>query len=406
MKTTTDDKRIAHRGVNKHVQQLTLSRDMKCPRTGEILFKTKDEIREAQFYLRRAWAHTILHIMRDRIGIPARGIQDFSGRTRQSWNMVVNAMYLTPEQSKDREQFGAWKPVTDGFIRNVTETLEGEDRNFRIYTESFVQCWLLGMEVDWNNNHQQRFTINRLGSPVINLSILKVPDYLDAHATDFTMFCHVELSDDTIFAIKSEEDKLPKLLDPFPLLEVNDRFIGEESVWDYVCELERIVFGDPDPVTEEPDPRAVNTFNMWLHTSEHSPKQDEWKMASIKKWTDTGEDYTEQQLREMVDLGLLDQYQAHMLIVEKEKRQSMEEFALGLEEHSDELEIQEQESQILVSNSSGPINPVTLTFEIDPKFLSVDQSGKVEFNVAIKYRHGMKIGHSIEVKGWSQSNRD
>ena len=140
---------------NRHVQWLTLGRDMKCPRTGEVLFKNGQEIREAQFYLRRAWAHTLLHIMREEIGIPWSQIQDFSGRTRQSWLNVVNAMYLSNEQARDREQFGSFRPVTDGFIRRVTETLEAEDRNVRLYTNYFVDAWLLGLEVDWNNNHQQ-----------------------------------------------------------------------------------------------------------------------------------------------------------------------------------------------------------------------------------------------------------
>ena len=431
---------------NKHVQLLTLGRDMKCPRTGEVLFRNGREIREAQFYLRRAWAHTLLHIMKREIGIPWSQIQDFSGRTRQSWINVTNAMYLSPEQALDREQFGSFRPVTNNFIKRVTETLEADDRRFRLYTENFVDAWLLGLETNWNNGHQQRFTRERLGSPERVWGDFPdgqphpIPAHFDAKWTEFSEWCQMELSEDTMFAIKSEVEGNPKLVDCFPLLEVNDDRDGQMFAWEYMIDLERTVFGDPDPDTGKPDERAVLNFNMWLHTSEHSPEEEEWKMADVERWKQEEKEYTKEQIQDMAQLDILDQYQAHVMILELERKELQEHMDASQERDDDEWETQIQETHegydnrpsydeitgkktkdsqssshfLLPQESVKPTNltdvqsvkPVSLTFDIDPKFLSENLNGKVEFRVAIKYKQGLKVGHSIEVKGWTQSDQD
>lgn len=426
---------------NRHVQLLTIGRDMKCPRTGQVLFQTQEEIREAEFYLRRAWAHTILHIVREHEQIPWRNIQDFTGRTRQSWNMVVNAFYLTAEQQRDPETYGRWKPVTDGFIRNVTETLEAEDRKFRLYTEYFVEAWLLGMEVTWNNGHQQRFTRERLGSVELTSDDFLdgqphvMPDFLDAKWTEHSHFCQTELSENTLFSVRREpkgnplNDDPSLLLPDFPLLETNDDAWGQQRVWEYMIELEERIFGDPDPITGEPDKRAVNLHAIWKHTHEESPFVKDQEMADVNKWKES-EECTKEQIQEMMQLDILDEYQGHMMLLKWEKREYQEEEDAAAEEKMDDMESFAKDieddyanrpsrdeilgkekapppptpntSAALVSRTNmQPITPVNLTFDIDPKFLNDEGVGSVNFKVNIKYKQGMKVGHSIEVVGWT-----
>ncbi len=401
---------------NRHVKWLTINRNTKCPRTGEILWKTREELKEAQFHLRRAWAETLLHIMKHEIGISWSKMHEFSGRTRQSWINVTNALWMNEEEREHPEQFGNYRPVTNGFIKNVTNTLEGKWK-YRLYTSTFVDCWLLGLEIDQNNGHQQGFVRNRLETKAITNGW----GPLDVEQTDFSDWAVNNISEPNLFAIRSEGSKMPKLVGAFPLLEVNDDSDGQIFAWEYLLHIEETVFPNVNPKTGEPDIRAVNSHSMWFQTSEHSPLDPERRMADVRKFTEDPHDYTVNQVRDMIEREILDPMQGNEMIQQLERVLKQEEIIADVEAKEDDFdefsedlnqfhddhehrlltEARQREDekptdiQVRKTDATGE-DIISLPFEVHPAFLDETLSGSVEFTVKIKYKEGVKVGHMIE----------
>ena len=427
---------------NRHVKWLTLKMNTLCPITGDKLWNTREELKEAQFFLRRAWAHTLLHIMKEEVDVSWSKMHEFSGRTRQSWINVTNAFWLTEGQRMDSEKYGAYRPVTNGFIKKVSETLEMKWK-YRLYTQAFVDCWMLGLEVDHNNGHQQKFTRDRLGMPELGIEHYpdgqprKMPPFLDAQWTTFSSWAETSVSEEILFAISTpnERGEDVELLDTFPLLEVDDETEGQVRVWEYLLEVENQAFPHlKNAETGEPDPRAVNAHSMWMQMSEFSPLQPEKRMADVKRFQGDGVEYTPNQIRDMVELNLIDAMQGNQMIQQIERQRkfdeevntfeeiqdAQDEWEEDLELHGKEAEQKEShltpiptEPQILKKadlsvetievksqdkdmTEMGFLPTVHLPFEVHPAFLDEKMSGEVEFKVRVKYRNGVKVGHAIE----------
>ena len=420
---------------NRHVKWLTLKMNTVCPITGDKLWTTREELKEAQFFLRRAWAHTLLHIMKEEVDVKWSKMHEFSGRTRQSWINVTNGMWLNEKERSNPADHGNYRPVTNGFIKTVSETLEGH--HFRLYTQAFVECWMLGLEVDWNNGHQQKFTRDRLGFKTLTNGW----GPFGLEQTKFSDRAMEDMSSPTLFAIKdcgASDD--PLLMDTFPLLEVDDETEGQVRVWEYILDCEDAVFHLKDAKTGEPDPRAVNAHSMWFQMSEHSPLTEENRMVDLKRFQSDANEYTVNQVRDMIELNLVDPMQGNQMIQDIERQMRVEEeinkveeiedeiaeFGEDLDQFDEDLKQTEQTLQKSLDLTPVPTEPqilkkadlsvetievksqdkdmtemgflptVHLPFEVHPAFLDEKMSGEVEFKVTVKYRNGVKVGHAIE----------
>jgi len=271
---------------NPHVEELTIGRTAYVK--GMKVTYTREQAHKQQFLLRRMWAITLLANMR-REGFNWEGIRKLTGKTRQTWDNVTTSGFVRYEianmdfRSHETEQStrgrrderdkaiseAEYRPVTNGFIRNVCENIEAE--GYTVWTWSFRRNFDMGLTI-WNNNkkidhlrekHKNQLIQERIGGTkpwklldemsFENGKVITTVESREANSTSKGQF----------FWTRKEE---------FPLLDVQDVQIGEHNCWEYHMDIELTVYGYANAKTGEPDPRATTAFAYWEH--QQQPVED------------------------------------------------------------------------------------------------------------------------------------
>ena len=436
---------------NPHVKWLSIDRPLISPHTGKPHLVNRKERREAQFFLRRAWACSILESMKlmnwDKIN-------KATGRTRNTWKNVTESIYLTRDEhqkllhenkelcnrgtndAKELKDLASqiaevqgrlhmYRPVTDGFIRKVTETLESY--NYVIATDSFVKMYWLGLECFKLGQGQDPYILNRIGDTLKEVDDdgggigqfmdIMMTDWGDGYNNRGTTFIH---------CTRSHRGE-PVRMDAYPILEVEDRDFGAHKCFHYHETMEGRVFPIIDESTGEPDPRAILSHDIW----EHCQGQEAWEagqsaeppMQDPNVFKDKFDGYTVEQLEDMIQIGILDQgeglgyinaakareYENNMDEVFeredafKEDSEMLQEIALEAEQE-EKVERANKRMNERVKNGirkkvrvmNRPLD-LNLSFSLDPEYKPLSD-GKVELKVVLNFKDGKLNGQMIQVK--------
>lgn len=226
----------------------------------------KEEQHEQQFLLRRMWALQMLHWMRWQMGWNWDQVASNTGKTRQTWNGIAGSRYLSEKEYKKKRntitvgraneaykaEFRQYRPVSDTFIRKVTETLRLLD--YSINTPAFRYCFDNGMTVFDQNPlcavkpEEEAVLLKRLG--VNGKQIVNIDEIGDVH---------------TVVRIADTDDW--EVIDGFPMI-ARDSTIGNLLTHDYVRAFEIARYGYVDEETAEPDPRAHFAHDEWKRQRE------------------------------------------------------------------------------------------------------------------------------------------
>ena len=243
----------------------------------------------------------------------------------------------------------------------------------------------------------------------------------------------------------------------YPLLDCYDFQWGRHNCWEAHCVVESMVFDVINAETGEPDPRAKEWHKEWEQEQLYKEASDQWveppkpaDPAAFKSkpkdpaliiddldWDapDVGDkmkEKLEEKLEEKKENWMRTQltklfehrdgFDIDQMMEWINTGQSVAEATKGKDHEHVEIVKVDPETRSETNTIMDKINlldlktatppsdpqgdylpPVVLNFDqIDRKFLSEDGTGKIEFSAVIKYRHGMKVGHSIEIKGWSE----
>lgn len=277
---------------NPHVEELTIGRTAYVK--GLKVTYTREQAHKQQFLLRRMWAITLLDNMR-REGFKWDGITKLTGKTRQTWDNVTQSGFVEydianmdfrsheTEQStrprreaRDKAMYKAqYRPVTNGFIRNVCESIEAQ--GYTVWTWSFRRNFDMGLTV-WNNKMNPRpgrehlpLIQDRIGGPnpfaILDQYSFENGRVITAVRSCMTMEIEAggkTTNDGFVWERKAE----------FPLLDLNDPQVGEHNCWEYHMDIELTVYGYANEKTGEPDPRATTAFEYWKHTQQPPPEDD------------------------------------------------------------------------------------------------------------------------------------
>ena len=322
---------------NPHVEELTIGRSAYVK--GMKVTYTREQAHKQQFLVRRMWAITLLANMR-REGFTWDGIRKLTGKTRQTWDNVTQSGFVeydiahmnfrsheTEQSTRDRRDArdlaikdAQYRPVTNGFIRNVCENIEEE--GYTVWTRYFRLNFDMGL-IAFNN---RRAHIDRDGIEIPFDSLIlekfkgdkRFMDSLTFQSSD--VFTMVESCDPILieepngtttnhgFAWKHKED--------FPLLDVQDPQIGQHNCWEYHMDIELTVYGYANEKTGEPDPRATTAFEFWKHTF-HEPEEDDGprypEPTDPDKFRDTDEARDKKVARDEQALKDLEREEANMM---------------------------------------------------------------------------------------------
>ena len=274
---------------NPHVEELTIGRSAYVK--GVKVTYTREQAHKQQFLVRRMWAITLLANMR-REGFTWDGIRTLTGKTRQTWDNVTQSGFVpydianmnfrsheTEQSTRDRRDArdkaikdAEYRPVTNGFIRNVCENIESE--GYTVWTWSFRRSFDMGLTV-WNNTEKSNHPDDPELLPLIQERIGGKDPWRLLDEMSFQ-------NGRVITLVESCEENFTALggyfwtrKEEFPLLDVQDVQIGEHNCWEYHMDIELTVYGYANEKTEEPDPRATTAYEFWKHTKQPHPEEDD-----------------------------------------------------------------------------------------------------------------------------------
>ena len=342
-----------------------------------------------EFHLRQMWAICLLQNMQESWGWSWKEIADRTGKSRITWNNVTQTYFLpfdiynSPDarqqvnawRDKHRDENGSlegrvrigWKPVTKGFIFDVTESLEAwgksVDCEVSIFTSVFREAFDKGLTVVMNQNTHHDRIILRIGDSVTFDQTEGMGD--DHHSSQWlSNFFALDL-DDYLYCYKNKEDK-PKAHNPFPLLEGIDGESGLHNVWLWMAMFEEQKFDPANSRTGEPP---------------------EWCTAWQMKWQlEQDAEDEERQIAE-AELGLDDDvHQVDNPLIEPKKKQQF---------FSDEFK-----EAIANDNSphwNGEVDSgKPISIDVLPDMLDEYGDGEVKFTITVKMRSGRRSGYSVE----------
>jgi len=279
---------------NPHVEELTIGRTAYVK--GMKVTYTREQAHRQQFLVRRMWAITLLANMR-REGFTWDGIRTLTGKTRQTWDNVTQSGFVpydiahmnfrsheTEQSTRDRRDArdkaikdAEYRPVTNGFIRNVCENIEAE--GYTVWTRYFRNNFDMGLTV-WNNKPTKYPDMEHL--PLIQERIGNGRGWAILNEMSFEngkVITAVESVEPIV--IEGERKNSVEMnfvwtrKEEFPLLDVHDVQLGEHNCWEYHMDIELTVYGYANEKTEEPDPRATTAFEFWKHTQQRHPEEDD-----------------------------------------------------------------------------------------------------------------------------------
>lgn len=417
---------------NKHVKALTIKRSQMNPFTGKPFLTNAVKRSEAQFYLRRAWASSLLHNMRSVQNWNWKEIYWFTGRSRQTWKNVTESTYYTDQQLfDDPKKIANYRPVTDGFIARVTYELtdkvkdDGQPCNYVVATLGFVEMYWLGLEVIKKDRAQEAYIFGRLND---NRGTSGWSEH--GEIGEFMSKWFFEYNDEFFTCCKTASNK-PRILPEYPILETTSLEFNMDKQMMFHQEMESTVFPPPNKETGEPDKRAYLLHNMWLHDMQQRGEIEfEKPMANPNRVKERTKDYTPDQLSEMVELGLMDaqeavriadkQFEVRQKMEEIEKREQEEYAADVIDEQiaknartqrkktrhtlmkmeQEKLEKQESRFQQLLLAQQADRNAMAEVFLSVPKSLIPKSGvGEIEYSLKVKVKDGEVIGTSYEIGG-------
>lgn len=273
---------------NPHVEELTISRTAYVK--GMKVTYTREQAHKQQFLVRQMWAITLLANMR-REGFTWDGIRKLTGKTRQTWDNVTQSGFVeydiahmnfrsheTEQSTRKRRDArdkaikeAEYRPVTNGFIRNVCENIEAE--GYTVWTWSFRRNFDMGLTV-WNNTEKS----NHPDDPEI---LPLIQERIGGHKP-WRLLDEMSFENGRVITAVETCEENPTMKgeflwtrkEEFPLLDVQDVQIGQHNCWEYHMDIELTVYGYANEETEEPDPRATTAFEFWKHTF-HGPEEDD-----------------------------------------------------------------------------------------------------------------------------------
>jgi len=410
---------------NPHVKDLTIGRDYATPFDSKPKRLGREERHRLEFHLRQNWALLLVQNMRDEQGWSWEGIERATGKTRQTWNNVclskcpTKADLTSDDEAVRQKARDGYRPVTDGFIRNVTEKLEGH--NYNVFTGYFRNCFDLGLTVlsprlqvngvvsmrrddvtedrvwgaEINGVWKERTTkggltdtwlINRIGDEI------HPPVYDEGYASGKQLISWLLRNEPTdfVFYVKSRNADgkvVPTYWEHgYPLLNTFNEDWGIHSCWEIHCLLEEEVF-DWDGQSE-PDPRAVEIHKHWKHQEEFKgvniPEPPTPTDPNIFKDRPEKPKVTVEDVQRIMKDGGLDEERGNRWIESILKDDNRETKTV-------EMKVDPEMAQM------GFLSPVALSFDAHPSWL--DEDGEVEFKVVISFdKDGNKNGHMIKHK--------
>jgi len=240
---------------------------------------SRDNQHANQFILRKMWAKTLLEQMRN-LGWDWPMIRDMTGKTRQTWQNVTDSGFVDletvlakpSEERAKKFRENNYRPITNSFIRRVTETLEHTHR-FRITTNAFRYAFDCGMTVfqsDFFSTLSEDLTVARLG--------IDGPSFLQESIED---------ADELRTAVtRADTGDIEIVSGVFPLLCLNPNEVGQADVLEYVKRVELLVYGYASKKSKRPNERAVLALEAWQKDQGHEQfRPDETEFES-ETWFD------------------------------------------------------------------------------------------------------------------------
>ena len=253
---------------NPHVQELTVGQ---YHMNRGLKVRTTPAARHSrEWLLRRMWAINLLHCMKAE-GFNWEGIQKLTGKSRQTWYNVTGSGFVPKEildldfdngKRKRHIERESYRPVTNGFIRSVTESIES--RGYSVFTKYFRLVWEVGYTVWEPDGLMTVATISRIGH---RLGQTEGRDFVDNSSTANASW---------MAAIEGHDGKVVE--HPlFPLLWTNVRDSGEVECYLSHVDLEIKAYGYEDEKTRKPNKKATNALAEWnryqIHHDEQFPSE-------------------------------------------------------------------------------------------------------------------------------------
>lgn len=251
---------------NPHVQELTVGQYHMS--RGFKLRTTPEARHSREWLLRRMWAINLLHCMKAE-GFNWEGIQKLTGKSRQTWYNVTGSGFVPKNildldfdnsERKRAIERESYRPVTNGFIRSVTESIES--RGYSVFTKYFRLVWEVGYTVWEPAPMMTAATRSRIGR---RLGKTEGRDFLE-NLPPVPWMAAIEGHDGKVV-----EHPL------FPLLWTNVRDSGEVECYLSHVDLEIKAYGYEDEKTGKPNKKATNALVEWnrhqIHDDEPFPSE-------------------------------------------------------------------------------------------------------------------------------------
>lgn len=432
---------------NPHVVALTIPKRYKTPLHDEMQILSEEERHLMQFHLRQMWAVQLVQNMKEGQGWEWEGIVEVTGKSRQTWNNVCLSKFSTLAElggKNGEEAREGYRPVSNGFIRSVTEKIESY--NWSVFTGYFRNVWDLGlcvmspeariMGVDAPRGQVSRWTLDRIGDQVIKDSTVhhhygdgkEIRKWIDSKTpSHFVSYVKGPDADGKV------GPQFYQYADGgYPLLDCYDEDWGSHNCWEAHIGVEELVFDVIDEETQEPDPRAREWHKQWEHERSYAdhmeeiPERPKPADPDVFKTKPTKPDVQEDDIKipkVKGDAGvkvmekIAENLQRDLERSTQRQLDQMREWAehqgMNWEKLKDWIENGDRKgSDFVIKNDEGETKTIEvkvnsdmqdmgflprvhLPFDVHPSWL--DEDGEVEFKVVISFdKNGVKDGSMIK----------
>ena len=378
---------------SEHIKALTLNpRKHFRPQIEKSIVLTREQHHTIEFHLRQMWAICLLQNMQEQLKWSWHTIEIRTGKSRITWNNVTQTYFLPweiyngPEareligqyRDENRDEEGrtvgrariGWKPVTKGFIFDVTTNLEqwGESvgNEAVIFTQLYRDAFDRGLNVVMNHRAHHDDIIMRLGDSVKFEQAEGVGQ--DHHSAEWLGSLYELGLEDYIYCTAIEGK--PQRVKAFPLFEINDARDGVHNAWHWMAEYERNKFAPANKTTGEP-PKWCEAWGMMWELEKHAIEEEIMNATSEK---------------------IKPASHADNPIVEPKRKEFF----------SDEMK-QFLELDGGSSDPSGDYGgtvhaPSPISCDVQPYMLDPNGDAEVVFEVRVRYKNGKVVGKSIDYK--------
>lgn len=371
---------------SEHVKALTLNPTKYIrPMLDKSIVLTPEQHHTIEFHLRQMWAICLLQNMQESLDWSWSTIESRTGKSRITWNNVTQTYFLPfsiYNSGNARQQINAyrdanrdedgklagrarigWKPVTKGFIFDVTTSLEewAEEQGGEavIFTPIFREAFDRGLSVVMNQKTHHDDVILRLGDSVTFDQVEGIGE--DHHSSSWLSDIFEIGIDDYIYCFKDKNGKPAGVLS-FPLLEARNAKEGMHNAWHWLAAFEQKKFDPDNKETGEP-PKWCEAWHLMWELEEHAREEEEIEAAQ----------------------------ENNPLVEPKPDEFFSDEFREFLE--SDDA------SSDPSGDYGGTVHaPSPISCDVQPYMLDPNGDAEVVFEVRVRYKNGRVVGKSIDYK--------